>query len=330
METGDLIRAHASVQYGLVSRRQLRADCIGGDAIDHRVRKGELQPLSADVLRLVGSPESDQQRGMAAVLDAPGEAYLSHRSAAAWWGIPGFDLEDRLHVTIPHAGIRKRTRLSVIHYHRGLPDGHLLRLGGVPVTSPPLTIFQLAGTVHPKRTERALDNMAAMGLGSYRSIHDLLSILAARGRKGIALIRELLAERPPGASPPGSGTEKRLEHLASEIGISLRPQIDVGGDCWDGRSDFVFADSSAALIEVLSRRHHGMLLDRRADAARFEQFRNDGFQLLVLWEDDIWYRPQQVKTMLARFHAEVTGVWDRRAHQPWTPSSTFWRANSDP
>src|SRR3546814_9194068 len=41
------------------------------------------------VLRLVGSPPTDGQRAMLAVLDAgPGSA-LSGASAGAWWGIPG-------------------------------------------------------------------------------------------------------------------------------------------------------------------------------------------------------------------------------------------------
>ncbi len=316
MEIDDVIRDLTAAQYGLVGRNQLHAAGIDGDAIAHRVGKRQLEPLSPEVLRLLGAPHSREQRAMAGVLDAPPGAVLSHGSAAAWWGIPGFDLDGRIHVTVPHQGARIRSRLAVIHFHRALPAEHLASLGGMPVTSPTLTIFLLAGTVSPRRTERALDNMAAMGLGSYRSLHDLLPKLAERGRNGIALIRILLDERPPDQEPPGSGTERRAEQLASQSGICLRRQVNVGGVSWDGRVDFVLGDFAFALIEIMSRRHHGMLLDRRSDEDRIAGYQQDGFIVLVLWEDEVWYQPWIVKQKLAAFYAEAVRTAAERGQAP--------------
>ncbi|MEX0667916.1 MAG: hypothetical protein WD313_06265, partial [Acidimicrobiia bacterium] len=152
---------------------------------------------------------------MAGVLDAPGTAYLSHRSAPAWWRLPGFYMVSPIQVVIPWQGIRSRTRLSEVHYHRGLPEAHLLTKGELRVVSPALTIFLLAGTEHPGRVARALDNAWALRLVSYDELHVLLLVLAKRGRNGIRMMRSLLADRPPDYRPPESGLVSSVQRLAS-------------------------------------------------------------------------------------------------------------------
>ena len=89
MAFDDDLRIMCANQYGIAGRRQLRA--MGGTRtrIAHRVSKGILRPITAEVLELVGSPPSDGKRALAAVLDAPPGAILSHTSAAAWWDFPG-------------------------------------------------------------------------------------------------------------------------------------------------------------------------------------------------------------------------------------------------
>jgi hypothetical protein len=84
----DFIRETAASQYGLIGRRQIRG--FGGTRtqVSHRVGKGMLSALTPEVLELVGSPPSDGKTAMAAVLDGPPDAVLSHTSAAAWWDLP--------------------------------------------------------------------------------------------------------------------------------------------------------------------------------------------------------------------------------------------------
>jgi very-short-patch-repair endonuclease len=295
-----LIFSLAERQFGLVGRRQLLGMGVSTKQAQHRVLRDRLVPLSPEVLRVAGSPRTDHQAAMAGVLDAPPGAHLSHRSAAAWWGIPGFRLSNPIEVVIPWQGAEKRTRLARVHYHRDLPADHLLQRGTLPIVSPALTIFLLAGTERPARVERALDNAWARRLITYRQLHQLLARLAKRGRNGIRLMRSLLAARPPDYRPPESGLEARVQKLASDVGVALRRQVDVGDNEWIGRVDFIVA-CTPDVIEVLSQRYHGSVLDRDADALRFTRLRQSGRRVLAVWDTDVWERPEAVSEAIQTF-----------------------------
>jgi very-short-patch-repair endonuclease len=245
------------------------------------------------------------QLAMAGVLDAPGIAYLSHRSAAAYWHLPGFYLRKPIQVVIPWQGTNGRTRLTEVHYHRGLPRDHLLTTDGIRVVSPALCIFLLAGTEHPARTERALDNGLSMRLFNVAILHQLLKALAARGRNGIRLMRSLLMDRPADYVPPQSGLEARVDRLARDVGVALRRQVDIGDEAWLGRVDFELEDSPD-VIEVMSARFHSAFLDQEADRERFERLRESGRRLLVVWDADVWERPEVVRLQILAFWRDRT------------------------
>ena len=295
-----MVRELAERQHGVVGRRQLWERGIVDDDLHHRIERGMLVRVSADVLRLAGSTVTDASVAMAGVLDSPGTAYLSHRSAAAWWGLPGFSIDRPVHTVIPWQGTTRRTRLSIVHYHRGMPQDQLRELNGVPVVSPAMTIFLLAGKEHPARTERALDNAWSMGLVTHRGMHELLGRLAARGRNGIRVIRKLLADRPADYVPPQSGLEARVDRLAKDVGVVLRRQVDAGDDQWIGRVDFMIEDTNKT-IEVLSRRYHGSLLDRLSDETRFVRLDEAGFQVLTLWDSEVWGNGDVVRDRIEAF-----------------------------
>ena len=300
-ETRAIIVGLSEPQHGVVNRRQLHEAGIAPRALRHQVDARFIEPISPQVLRLVGSPRTEAQLAMAGVLDAPGVAYLSHFSAAAWWKIPGFALRAPIEVVIPWKGTNRRSRLAQIHYHRGLPEEHLAVLAGIPIVSPALLIFLLAGTEGRGRAERALDHALSMRILKIRTMHELLKQLGARGRDGIAAMRNLLSERPPHYVPPQSGLEARVERIALEVGVGLRRQVDVGDDIgWIGRVDFDLEDSSD-VIEVLSDRYHSSLLDRAADSERFRRIEESGRRLLTIWDHDVWSRPEQVRHQIHLF-----------------------------
>lgn|SRR5690554_69083 len=100
------------------------------------------------------------------------------------WGIPGFGLRP-IHVARRYEGIRRPSRLARVHNLRGVPPAHLGEVDGIPVGSPALTCFQVAAaTMSLLRTERAVDNVLAVGLAKPMAFHDLLRVLAQRGRNG--------------------------------------------------------------------------------------------------------------------------------------------------
>jgi very-short-patch-repair endonuclease len=132
----------AANQHGVVSVDQLRAIGLDLDAISYRVRVGRLYRVHRGVYA-VGHPRlSNEGRWMAAVLACGPGAVLSHRSAAALWGMlgtpPGFP-----EVTVPGHGGRRRREGIRLHRSSSLcPADTTLRMA-IPVTTPARTLADL-------------------------------------------------------------------------------------------------------------------------------------------------------------------------------------------
>jgi hypothetical protein len=291
----EAIRATTARQYGLINRRQIRD--LGGSRTEvaHRIAKGILNPITIEVLELAGSPSSEGKTALAAVLDAPLGAMLSHTSAASWWDLPGFRVDEgQLHVTVPRQGAPRRGRLSTIHYQQDLSADHLMILRGIPVTSPALTVFHLASMLSINRTARACDNGWSMRLFDGLDLHHLLKVLGASGRNGIGTMRAILKDRPPEYVPPQSGLEARYCQLVVEDGMpEPERQVNIFGRRWIGRADFRFHDLPL-VVELLSVRFHASLLDAASDQERFEAFRQAGQHVIAFWDFEVWHNPGYV------------------------------------
>src|SRR3954452_3288805 len=81
------IAALAARQHGVVSRGQLAALGFGAGAIKHRLALGRLHPLYRGVYAVGHRSLRREAWWLAAVLAAGPDAVLSHRSAAALWGM---------------------------------------------------------------------------------------------------------------------------------------------------------------------------------------------------------------------------------------------------
>jgi very-short-patch-repair endonuclease len=153
----------------------------------------------------------------------------------------------------------------------------------------------------PARTERAVDNALAKSPALLGALHRTLPELAARGRRGITVMRALLDARPRGYIAPASGLEARAIRILADAGIATRPQVDLGGDDWIGRVDLLVVGTSV-VIEVDSARYHTSLLDRERDARRDLELATAGLRVVRLAEEDVWHAPDraidQVQTVL--------------------------------
>ncbi len=305
MDLDDVIRRLTGVQHGAVSARQLREAGMARHAIRRRVDSGMLVPVSSRVFVLGGSPSTGARRVSAAVLDAPDGAMLSHRSAAAWWNLPGFDLRSKLEVVVPRRGAPATTELAQWHYQGGLPAKETRVVIGVPVTSPALTLVHLGAVCHPARVERALNNALATRIVTLKGIRSLLALVGARGRNGVGVLRAILDELPADYVPPGSSLENRVLGLAEAAGVEVKAQIEIGDEeQWLGRTDMSLI-GLPGVIEVQSVRYHGWFLDRIADEERFRRFRRAGFEVLAVWDEDVWQRPWEVQAAIIRFRNEL-------------------------
>jgi very-short-patch-repair endonuclease len=285
----------AAQQLGFVTRLDARTTGWSRKAMRHRIARGEWIAHGARVLQRAGAPWTKASPLMRAILDAGPGAVLSHGSAAAWWGLPGFDLRT-IDVTRPRALTGASVEFADrIHEVLTLSTDQVTVLEGIPIVRPERLILELCATAHPARAERALDTAWSKGLCSGDSLRRTHKELAASGRSGIVLMRALLDARPPGWIPPASGLEARFMTIAREGFLGeWRRQVDLGSeDRWCGRVDFV-RDDLALVVEVQSGRYHSALTDRAYDARRRTNLEAAGFTVVEVWDVELWHAKQDV------------------------------------
>jgi very-short-patch-repair endonuclease len=228
---------------------------------------------------------------------------VSGPTAAAWWGLPGFDVRE-IHVSrrrrpsLPHA-----TLANVVHDVVSLPPQQVTMHQGIPVVRPERLAVELFGLLSPGRAGRAVENAWSRrlldGAGVRRAAAEL-----GKARRGAAALREFLAARPEGWVPPQSGLEARFESLMRRYSLGVwRRQVDLGGEQgWTGRVDFLCRDLPV-VVEVQSELYHAALADREADARRHDRLRADGFVVLEAWEHELWHDPDRVADDVLRAFA---------------------------
>jgi hypothetical protein len=296
-EVDRLLRDLAGRQHAVVGRKQARQAGVSWDAWRRRLASTDWESLGPRVMRLAGVPPSFRQLCMAATLDAGGGAVVSHRAAARLWGLPGFERED-VEVSRLRGLTPRQHELTAPHGPGFLPGRHLTVIDGIPVTRVPRTLFDLAGVVHPRRAERALDNAVARKLVTVADVSRITSETVNHGRDDSAVMRELLAARGVDHVPPDSGLEARFLDLLAGWGIHEPDcQVDLGLEAWVGRVDFLYRDIGL-VIEVDSDRYHSSKLDREADQRRDAALRAAGWDVSRIDEAMLRDRPGEVIALI--------------------------------
>jgi very-short-patch-repair endonuclease len=293
MDIDHLIHELAARQHAAFSTWQAVELGATRRALRHRVEAGRLDRRTSQVLAIPGAPRTAAHELMVAVLDAGPHAFASHVTSAARWKVSGFSLlHNRLFdVSRPRGGTRRSSGLARIHEVLDLEPHHTTVLDGIPLSTPTRTLFELAGSVHPGRAERALDTTWARNLTSRKLLDQMLEDWADRGRAGTVLMRELIEARPPDYVPPASNLESRFATLSRRYGIGpFRRQVNLGGEFWIGRVDFRH-EHYPLVVEVQSEAFHAALVDQAADARRFEMLEAANFTVEPVWDHEIWGHP---------------------------------------
>jgi very-short-patch-repair endonuclease len=151
---------------------------------------------------------------MAAVLSAGPSAVLSHRSAAQLWQLlpPSRIAAEVIRPT------RFRSRRGICGHCSPLPPDEVAVVEGIPVTSVPRTLLDIAATTPKRQLAKAFNEVEVRGLADRLSIPDLLERYA--GRQGSVALRALL----DGEGGAQGRTRSDLEDLfiASLDGAGLR------------------------------------------------------------------------------------------------------------
>lgn len=208
-------------QHGVVSRRQLLDLGLSRRAIQHRLARGRLHLVSSGVYA-VGRPDLTQEgRWTAALLASGPGAMLSHRSAAALWGIG--DEGGEIEVTVRTASPRRRTGIRV--YRRPtLADRDVTEHDGIAVTGLVRTFVDLASIQKPRIVERSVNEADRLGLIDPPTLrHELQPY---RCEPGVRPLRALLDRRTFRLTR--SALERLFLPIAKRAGLPLPLYETVG------------------------------------------------------------------------------------------------------
>jgi very-short-patch-repair endonuclease len=226
--------------------------------------------------------------------------------------VPGHGLEPAQVIRVRND---HRPAAGRVHTSRAfLADLDLTERRGLLLTTPTRTIFDLAGSQHPDRTRRDLNNLSSRGLVTLDLLDEGLDRLATRGRKGIATMRALITELREKGTPAGSNLELRVEELLARSGLrGMRRQVEIGDvDGFIARVDF--ADLGLGLvIEVDSDRFHHGLVDRQLDAAKTARLEALGLTVVRITEQEVWF---EATALVLRLRRTANDVRSRRRVEP--------------
>jgi hypothetical protein len=228
---------------------------------------------------------------MAAVLACGEGAALSHRSAAALWGI-GEERGDRVDVSVRRrcehrrAGVRARSRPS-------LPEEDIVVRDGIPVTRPARTLLDLAGELGPMPPlERAVNEADKRDLIDPEELRGALDGFA--GEPGVRPLRALLDRHTFRLSD--SDLEVLFRPIAAAAG--LPPPLTkarVNGF----EVDFFWPDLGL-VVETDGLRYHRTASAQARDRFRDQTHTAAGLTPLRFTHRQIKYEPDHVRSVLAK------------------------------
>jgi len=245
-------------QHGAISYAQLLEAGLTPDAVDHRVAAGWLHRVHRGVFA-VGHPAMTQRgRWLAAVLSGGDSAVLSHRSAAALWGLAPDGR--RPAVTVP--GLARRGPSGVeVHANRIRP-GDTLLVDGIRVTKVARTLLDLAEVLTLDQLVQAIDN--ATNSRHLRPALMSSMIQQSRGRRGLKPLKQALLITRPQDVLTRSELERRALRLIATTGLP-RPEVNTG---LHGHEVDLLWRQFRLIVELDGREHHEAAFerDRRRDA----------------------------------------------------------------
>lgn len=178
----------AGRQYGVIAHSQLVTLGLSPRAVRHRVATGRLVRLHRGVFAVGHGAVSPNGNRLAAVMACGPQALLSHRSAAALWGLRPYG--GRPEVSVPSAAGRA-VRGVAVHRCRSLTPEDATEVDAIPCTTVARTLLDIAAA----GDEEGL--IAAIKRSEELRIYDGAAVLAvlerARGKRGARLLGAVVA-----------------------------------------------------------------------------------------------------------------------------------------
>jgi hypothetical protein len=196
------LAAVAGAQAGVFARWQATAAGFGAAQIERRVRAGVWHRIFPRVYRHSAVSASVGTRQWGAILWAGPGSVLSHTSAAAIWRIPVVP-GPAPEVLVPATRAPRAPGVTV-HRVTRLRTVDVVRVHGLPVTTPVRTIVDLAAVLGADDLRAALEHALARDLVTVRAVGTGLDEIGSAGRPGAARLRVLLAASGSGEVRPSA------------------------------------------------------------------------------------------------------------------------------
>lgn len=273
----------AGRQFNRISRRQLLKLGLSDEAITYRLARGRLVQVEPGVFGLAPVLDDDWGNWMGATLTAPGSV-LSHMSAANAWGLLSHRQRNET-VTRPGSGGPRRHG-GVVAFRSRTLEQDFTELNGIPITTVPRTLLDLAGAIGQRALARAVREAVRLELVTLRALGDSLG--RYRGRRGVRYLAGTLG-RYTGLplERARSGAEVRALEILRSAGFAMpRLNVRIAGD----EADLSWRERRL-IIEIDGGPFH---LDAGEDARKERAWEAAGWTVRRIAADEVYEQPHRL------------------------------------
>lgn len=186
----EVLAELARQQHSVISARQAAENGISRKMLRSRAAAGRLVRLDRDMYHVAGVDLSWEAKLLGLALSAGEDAVVSHRAAAALWGLEGFP-KGTPEITVPR-GRRFRREGVRVHSSTDLERCGTRLRDGITVTDPARTLLDLARRSSDRRLLQAIESARRLKLTSWNELVATLAAHARRGRPGIRRMRRVI------------------------------------------------------------------------------------------------------------------------------------------
>jgi hypothetical protein len=310
-------RTLAARQAGVVGRWQVVA-AGGDDTLLHRwLRSGRWVATGRPgVVQLSGAPPVGDRALWIAHLAAGPDTVVGFEAAAERHGLAGIPT-GRLTLIDRH-GRHHRLRGVVVHQLDDVLDHHIEVVGGLPTTTVPRTLLDVAVVFSVARLRLVVEGAVNGRRTSLGELWTTLSEVARRGKPGVAKLARVLDERGPGEPVPATVLERML--LRALLRGGCPPPVaqfpHPGRQPGKGRVDYAYPDAKV-ILEADGRRWHQRIADLKRDRARDNEAARAGWLTLRFMYEELESDPDDIAATVRDVLAdrgselEVIGIENR-------------------
>ncbi len=280
-------------QHGCFSRAQAVRAGLTPRMIAQRTSTGAWVRLAPSVYALPSHPGTIERQCWAAVLSEPSAA-IGGLTAALLHGLDGIR-PGPIELVVP-PGSNVRSALATVHRYI---DPQLTRCHGLPVTSIPQTILDLAPRLPHDALARLIDGALLRRHTTVDAIARRVATYDGARRAGVPLVRALVHERSNDAwEPPESELERLLRRVLRPLGLPIEWQQSLPWrEPMPCRVD-ALVPASRTIIEADGRRWHARFRDFDRDRWRDNLVVSHGYVPVRLTWVHLTERPAEVRALV--------------------------------